>query len=155
MKSDYCLYVEKASHNKLLLINLKFYAHNILLSVILLHIQLVNLGLNQYKYIMQIQINTDRNIEGHERLEAHYTSEIEKAFHRFDERITRVEVHFSDENSAKTGVGEKKCLIEARVGGLNPFVVSNFADTTEKAFNGAVDKIKKVMTTSFEKLSNH
>jgi ribosome-associated translation inhibitor RaiA len=104
---------------------------------------------------MQIQINTDKNIEGHERVESHYTSELEKAFRRFEERISRIEVHFSDENSAKSGVDDKKCLIEVRMAGVNPIAASSFGDSTEKAFSGAVDKIKKMMDNTFEKARDH
>ena len=104
---------------------------------------------------MQIQISTDKNIEGHERLESHYTAELEKTFERFAEKITRIEVHFSDENSAKSGVGDKRCVVEARLAGMSPIVATNFGDSTEKAFSGAVEKIKKMMDSTFEKARDH
>jgi hypothetical protein len=34
---------------------------------------------------------------------------------------------------------------------MQPVAVTNHADTTEKAFHGALDKIKKVLDTAFEK----
>ena len=42
---------------------------------------------------MQIQINTDKNIDGNSRLVNFYTSELEKELARFDDKITRIEVH--------------------------------------------------------------
>lgn len=104
---------------------------------------------------MQIQINTGRNIAGHERVESHYAGELEKSFHRFEERISRVEVHFSDENSAKSGVDDKKCVIEVRMAGANPIVGSSFGGSQEKAFWGAVDKVTKMLSSAFEKARDH
>ena len=52
---------------------------------------------------MQIKINTDRNIEGHEALVAQVSGVVESALSRISDHITRVEVHLSDENSNKKG----------------------------------------------------
>jgi hypothetical protein len=100
---------------------------------------------------MKIQFNTDKNVEGHQRVEAYFSSELEKELARFEEKITRIEVHVGDENSAKQGVNDKRCLIEVRPAKLQPLVVTDYADTVEKAFNGALAKIKKALTTTFEK----
>ncbi|OCB74344.1 HPF/RaiA family ribosome-associated protein [Flavobacterium crassostreae] len=100
---------------------------------------------------MKIQFNTDNNIEGHQRVEAYFASELETALARFEDKITRVEVHVGDENSAKPGVNDKRCLIEVRPAKLQPVVVTEYADTVEKAFRGALDKIKKTLATTFEK----
>jgi ribosome-associated translation inhibitor RaiA len=100
---------------------------------------------------MKIQFNTDKNIEGHDRLETYFTTEIEKELARFDEKVTRIEVHLGDENSTKGGVNDKRCMIEARPAKLQPIAVTAHADTIEKAFFQAVEKIKKSLTTTFEK----
>lgn len=100
---------------------------------------------------MKIQFNTDKNVEGHERAEAYFSAELETALARFEEKITRIEVHFGDENSAKFGVNDKRCLIEVRPAKLQPVVVTEHADSVEKAFRGALDKIKKTLATTFEK----
>lgn len=101
---------------------------------------------------MQIQINTDKNIDGNERLINFYTSEIQNELDRYEEKITRVEVHLGDENSAKSGLNDKKCLIEIRIANMQPVVVTNFGDTIEKAFSGSIEKAKKVLEGNFEKL---
>jgi len=100
---------------------------------------------------MQIQINTDKTIEGTDRLQTYYTTELENALARFDDKITRIEVHFGDENADKFDERDKRCLIEARVANMQPVAVTNFSDTTEKAFHGALDKLKTVLKTTFEK----
>lgn len=104
---------------------------------------------------MTIQINTDKHVEGHDRLDSYYTAELEKALARFDDKITRVEVHFGDENGAKTGLKDKKCVIEVRAAKIQPLAVTEHAESLEKAFHGAVDKIKKSLTTTFEKQRAH
>ena len=80
---------------------------------------------------------------------------MEKALARFDDKITRIEVFFGDENGAKTGVKDKKCIIEVRPVKLQALAVTEHADSLEKAFHGAVDKIKKSLTTAFEKQRAH
>jgi ribosome-associated translation inhibitor RaiA len=104
---------------------------------------------------MQIQFNTDKTIEGHERMQIHFTESITESFKRFEDKITRVEVHIGDENNEKFGVDDKRCLIEVRLAGKNPIAVTNHADTIEKAISGATDKMKKLLNTTFEKLRTY
>ena len=104
---------------------------------------------------MIVQINTDNNVEGNARLKAYIAEEVVTALSRFEDKITRLEVHLGDENSDKSGVNDKRCLIEARPNNMQPVAVTNHADTTEKAFQGALDKIKKVLDTAFEKQKAH
>ncbi len=100
---------------------------------------------------MQIQINTDKTVENSDRLQAYYTAELETGLARFDDKITRIEVHFGDVNGEKYDAKDKRCLIEVRIANMQPVAVTNFADTTEKAFHGALDKMKTLLKTTFEK----
>lgn len=104
---------------------------------------------------MQIQINTDNHVNGHERMETYFTEIIEKSLKRFEDKITRIEVHIGDENSKKSGPADKRCNIEARIAGMQPVAVTNHSDTIEKAVDGALDKIKKLLDTTFDKLRTH
>lgn len=104
---------------------------------------------------MKIQFNTDKNIEGHERLEVYFAEELEKDLARFDDKLTRIEVHLGDENSTKGGVNDKRCVIEARPAKLQPIAVTAHADTIEKAFFQAAEKIKKSLTTALDKQHAH
>ena len=98
---------------------------------------------------MQIHINTDRNIDGREALSAYVSSEIEQALSRFNEQITRVEVHLSDENSVKkSGKDDLKCVIEARLEGRQPLAVTHQATTLEQAFSGAADKLTRLIEST-------
>jgi ribosome-associated translation inhibitor RaiA len=104
---------------------------------------------------MQIQINTDNNIAGSEDLTALSTSSISEELRRFSEQITRVEVHFSDEDGNKDGLNDKRCMVEARLAGMNPIAVTNQADTHEKAFSGAIDKLKNSLEKITGRLKNY
>ncbi len=90
---------------------------------------------------MQIQINTDKNIESSERLIEHFTETLNSTLGRFDEQITRLEVHLSDDNGPKGGTEDKKCVLEARLKGLNPIAVTSHADTLHKAVKAASEKL--------------
>jgi ribosome-associated translation inhibitor RaiA len=104
---------------------------------------------------MLVEVNTDRNIQNSERLISYCKSTIETELARFDEYITRVEVHLSDENGAKGGDDDKRCLIETKLKGKNPVAVKNTASNIDDAISGAIDKIAKVLDTSVDKMRKH
>ena len=95
---------------------------------------------------MQIQMNTDGNIEGHEALATQVSSVVESALSRFGDRITRVEVHLSDENSdKKDGNGDMRCVMKARLEGRQPIAVTHQAANLDQAVDGAADKLTKLV----------
>jgi hypothetical protein len=104
---------------------------------------------------MKVQINTDKNIEGNERLEDYYTEELKKEFSHFDYKITRIEVHFSEETDKQFAADNKRCLLEFRLEKMDPLVVTAYSQTIEKAFDAAVIKATKVLITTFEKMRNY
>lgn len=104
---------------------------------------------------MLVQINTDKNIEGHKRMKDFFEDEIKKDLAHFDELVTRIEVHLEDMNGDKGGKNDKKCVIEARIEKKNPVAVSSNADTPEKAFYEALHKIKRLLTNEKEKIKAH
>ena len=95
---------------------------------------------------MQIQINTGHNIEVHEALAAEISVAVESALSRFSDRITRVEVHLSDENSdKKVGHDTMCCMMEARLEGRQPIAVTHHATTLDEAVDGAADKLARLI----------
>jgi ribosomal subunit interface protein len=104
---------------------------------------------------MKIQLNSDHNIEGTDNLKDHLEETITKGLNRFSEQITRIEVHISDENGAKTGQKDKRCLLEARLRGIDPIAVTHQADTIHQSVTGAVDKMKTALDSRIGKLRNH
>ncbi len=105
---------------------------------------------------MHIQINTDKNISGHEAMTQDLEETLAHVLARFADQITRLEVHLSDENSAaKSGVVDKRCMIEARLAGRDPVSVSDLALTIEQAVTGAAHKMVSVLESELGKLGKH
>ena len=52
---------------------------------------------------MQIQVNTDHNIDGRQRVSEYVRGVVEHAVSHFERQVTRVEVHLSDDNGSKSG----------------------------------------------------
>jgi len=101
---------------------------------------------------MQIQINTDHNIEGREALADRVRLIVEAALGRFGERITRVEVHLSDENGDKFSRTDKRCVMEARLAGRQPIAVTDEAATVDEAVDGAAGKLTRLIETTLGRL---
>lgn len=94
---------------------------------------------------MEIKINTDNHIDGHQRFIDNFTNELEQSLKRFENYVTRYEVYFSDENGDKNTPDDKKCVIEARVKHKNIERVSHNASEVHQSFEGAVRKMKAVL----------
>ncbi len=108
---------------------------------------------------MQVQINTDRNIEGHEALADHVRNVVEGALDQLSDHITRVEVHLSDENGPtkdrKNGLNDKRCMMEARLEGVHPLAVTAHADTVHQAVDGAAEKLARLVESTLGRRHDH
>ncbi len=103
---------------------------------------------------MKIQMNTDHNIEGHAALGTYVNSVVEDALSQTSDRITRVEVHLSDENSDKKhGKDVMRCVMEARLEGLQPVAVTHHAETLHQAVDGAADKLYRLIDSTLGRLN--
>jgi hypothetical protein len=101
---------------------------------------------------MKIQINSDKQVKTDEAFGRAARESIGQALERFKDRVTRVEVHLSDINSAsKPGLADKRCAIEARPAGEKPVSVVHTAATVEQAMRGATGKLKRLFTSRFGK----
>ena len=104
---------------------------------------------------MNIEIRTDKNIHGSERLISYVRAELTQEFQRYSERITHFSVHISDENGEKTGDHDKRCMIEARPAGLKPVAVTHKAGNIDASIHGAIDKLKRSLEHLYEKKDHH
>lgn len=104
---------------------------------------------------MLIQVNTDNHIVGREALTTRVQATVEAALSRFDDRISRVEVHLSDENGRKTGPDDKRCVIEVRLEGRQPTAVTHMAATIDDAVSGAADKVVSSLDSTLGKLRGY
>ena len=103
---------------------------------------------------MQVQVNTDRHIEGSVALTERVQGTVESTLARFSERITRVEVHLSDENGAGKGGFDMRCVMEARVNGRPPTAVTAMAPTVDEAIISAADKLERAIENMLGRLND-
>ena len=103
---------------------------------------------------MKVQVNTSNDIENKETLERWASDYLNEHLARFEQDITSIEVQMTDENQAAKGGGvDKRCMLEARINGRNaPVAVTNFAANQDLAFRGAADKLAHALEHAFGKL---
>ena len=105
---------------------------------------------------MQIQLNTDNTLTGSAGLSQHVQEALTTSLSRFSADITRVEVHLGDENSStKTGPDDKRCVLEARLAGHAPLVVTHHAATINKALDGGIDRLKHLIANTLDRRKDH
>lgn len=101
---------------------------------------------------MQIQVNTDRHVEGGEALKEKVSDIVARAIDRFSDRITRLEIHLADVNSGvRSGPDDMRCTVEARLAGMRPISTTHHAATIEQAVAGAVDKLETMLRRTIER----
>jgi ribosome-associated translation inhibitor RaiA len=103
---------------------------------------------------MQIQVHSDNHIEGSARLVEWVSDSITSRLDRFEEDLTRIVVHLSDENGTKAGADDKRCQIEARPKGQQPISVTHKAESLEFAVEGAIEKLIHALSHLFGKQRN-
>ena len=70
------------------------------------------------------------------------------ALEPFEERISRVDVRLSDQDSQNLGERDKSCRLEARLAGLPAVVAYHDAPTLTEAIHAAADKLKRSVAQS-------
>jgi len=101
---------------------------------------------------MIIQVNSDSHVDGNVNVIVEVEQKVQRALERYAERITRVEVHLNDENAHKNGQDDQRCLMEARLNGMQPIAVTHKAATLEQAVDGAADRLKNALDNAIGKL---
>ena len=75
---------------------------------------------------------------------------------RFNDHITRVEVHLSNENSnKKVGHDAVRCMMEARLEGRQPIAVTHQAATLDEAVASAAEKLTGMIESTLGRQSEH
>ena len=100
---------------------------------------------------MHIEVNHDNHVVIPSDVAQRVSNIIGSTLDRFADRITRVEVHLGDNNAAKHGANDKRCMVEARLAGLSPIAVTHEADDLMLAIDGATEKIERAIEHAIEK----
>ena len=101
---------------------------------------------------MKIQLNTDTHIEGTEALTVKVNNIIKKALVRFEEHITRIEVHLNNSKNGQIGQHDYRCMLEARLEGRKPLAVTEHAASIEQAVHGASQKLEHMLGSTLGRL---
>lgn len=92
------------------------------------------------------------NIQHSDAVEAHTEERVRKALHRFADRVTRVEVHVNDLNGPKAGL-DMRCMMEARLAGMQPIAVEHTAFDLYDAINGSAERLERAVARRVDKHS--
>ena len=103
---------------------------------------------------MQIEVSTDSHIDGREKLTNYVTGHVETALERFSARITRVEVHLTDESGNRAGSEDSKCVMEVRMGGRPPIAVTSQESSLDQAITAATHKLKHLVENTLGRESS-
>lgn len=107
---------------------------------------------------MQVHINKDHNIKNsHDYIleSANFENIVRGSLGHYQKHITRIEIHFSDTNSAKNGFDDKRCLIHARISGVKPLAAIHQANNIQLALDGAIEKLINSLNHTFGKMKHH
>lgn len=104
---------------------------------------------------MQVQFNSDHTVMGTENVAQRIEAAVRQKLARFEERLTRLEIHVRDENGPKHGADDKACMIEARPRGGRPIGVTEHASKVDDAARKAANTMAQRLERVFGKESRH
>jgi ribosome-associated translation inhibitor RaiA len=104
---------------------------------------------------MQFQFNTDSSVMGTVEVATRIEQQVRHRLARFEDRLTRLEVHISDANGRKSGADDKECTIEARPRGGRPIGVTSKAADVDTAARIAANTMAERLERVFGKADRH
>ncbi|XUU60896.1 HPF/RaiA family ribosome-associated protein [Erythrobacter sp. HA6-11] len=104
---------------------------------------------------MQFQFNSDSSVMGTDNVAERIEASVRGKLARFEDRLTRLEVHVSDENARKGGSDDKTCMIEARPRGGRPIGVTEHAGDVDTAARRAASTMAERLERVLGKESKH
>jgi ribosome-associated translation inhibitor RaiA len=112
-------------------------------------VDLDNTNTNREASIMQVQFNSDSSVMGTDNVAERIEAAVREKIARFEDKLTRLEIHVRDENGPKGGTNDKACTIEARPSGSKPIGVTEHANTVDaaarKAANTMAQRLERVL----------
>lgn len=104
---------------------------------------------------MQVQFNSDSSVMGTENVAERIEAKVREKLARFEDRLTRLEIHVRDENGAKHGAADKACTIEARPRGGRAIGVTERAARIDDAARLAAATLAQRLERHFGRESRH
>ena len=104
---------------------------------------------------MQVQFNSDSSVMGTANVAERIEAQVRDKLARFEDRLTRIEIHVRDENGAKHGADDKACTIEARPRGTRAIGVTEHASKVDAAARKAAATLAQRLDRHFGKGGRH
>jgi ribosome-associated translation inhibitor RaiA len=104
---------------------------------------------------MQFQFNSDSSVMGTDNVAERIEATVRGKLKRFEERLTRLEVHVTDVNGRKHGGDDKHCTIEARPRGGRALGVTGRASDVDTAARQAATTLAERLERHFGKAQRH
>jgi ribosome-associated translation inhibitor RaiA len=104
---------------------------------------------------MQVQFNSDSSVMGTENVAERIENQVRQKLARFEERLSRLEIHVRDENGPKGGADDKACTIEARPRSGKPIGVTAHAADVDSAARQAASTLAQRLERHFGKAERH
>lgn len=99
----------------------------------------------------RVQFNSANDVNGDDAVNEAISASLRSKLSRFEPRLTRIEVHFSDENGPRSSSDEIRCMIEARPKGSGPVSVTGTGTNVEQAASVAASKMVSLLDSQFGK----
>jgi ribosome-associated translation inhibitor RaiA len=100
---------------------------------------------------MQIRVDVDDHIDGSEELMVRVEGVVEGSLDRFQEQISRVDVHLSQRIPHRHGERDMCCRMEAHAAGLKLVAVIHEAQTLTEAIHAASAKLERAVRLALAK----
>ncbi|ESZ62482.1 HPF/RaiA family ribosome-associated protein [Mesorhizobium sp. L103C131B0] len=104
---------------------------------------------------MLVQVNSDNTITGTAELTDRLDARLQHDLARFADRITTLEVNFSDESAREGRAHGVQCSIEARIANRQAEAVSDSGQNVEQALTGAVAKLRRSLDRTVGRDKDH
>lgn len=100
---------------------------------------------------MLLQINFG-DVEYSAATESWAEERVRKQLGYLSDRLTRVEVHLRDDNSAaKSSHDDKRCVMEARIAGRRPLAVDHSGEDLHKVIDETAGKLARAVKNDIER----
>ncbi|MGG2399758.1 HPF/RaiA family ribosome-associated protein [Pseudomonas sp. SH1-B] len=100
---------------------------------------------------MQVLVNSGKHVASSMALRDDIRNRVHAKLQRYEDHLTRIEFHLSDENALKNGPQDKRCKMEARMKGRDPLTVSHDAPELHQAIDGAMNKLTSALERNLGK----
>ena len=104
---------------------------------------------------MQVQFYSDSTVMGTEEVAERIEARVREKLERFEDRLTRLEVHVRNEHRHTHGHDDKACTLEARPRGGRAIGVTEHGSTVDDAARKAAMTLAQRLQRHFGKSERH